>query len=333
MRFREMPASAKGRTCLIVALATITAASLVALAGSKPAEASFPGNNGVVAFASARITPQNPEGDLEIFLYVPGSGTVSQLTSNNEIDAGPTWSPDGTKLAFTSSRDSNPGFNFEVYTMNADGSNQTRLTNSSSTDEHPAWSPDGTKIAFASQRDGNPEIYKMNSDGSNQVRLTNSSALDWEPDWSPNGKKIAFVSTRNANGYPEIYKMKPRPEGRENRPLRLTNNEAYDYSPDWSPDGTKLAFTSSRDGNSEVYKMNADGSGQTNFTNHLAEDFDPIWSPDGTQIAFASNRPGDFESLPGNDEIYAINALDGSGPITNLTNNVARDINPAWQPT
>jgi Tol biopolymer transport system component len=282
MRFRAIPASAKWRGVLSLAVAAVIAASLMVLvAATRPAEAAFPGNNGVIAFSSSRITPENPEGDLEIFLYVPGSGTLSQLTSNNEIDAEPTWSADGTKIAFTSSRDSSPaGFNFEVYTMNADGSNQIRLTNSSSTDEHPAWSPDGTKIVFESQRNnGNPEVYKMNADGSDQTRLTYNSAYDTQPAWSPNGKKLAFVSSRKGNGYPEVYKMKPRPEGRNNRPVRLTNNAAYDYSPDWSPDGTKLAFWTNRDGNFEVYTMNSDGTVPIKLTNNVARDIHPYWQP------------------------------------------------------
>jgi Tol biopolymer transport system component len=313
---------------LILALA----AALAVLSGeARQAKAAFPGNNGAVVFASTLKTAQNPEGDPEIFVTRPGSGTVSQLTFNDAIDSEPSWSADGTTIVFTSSRDSNPYVNFEVYKMNADGTNQTRLTNSPGFDEHPAFSPDGTGIAFESSRDGDPEIYKMNAGGTNQTRLTNSPGFDMQPVWSPNGKNLAFVSDRVV-GTTEIYKMKPRPEGKQNRPLRLTNNDAYDYSPDWSPDGTKIAFQSNQDGNWEIYTMNADGTGQTNFTNNPAEDRDPVWSPDGKRIAFSSNRPPDFDSQPVNFEIYTIDALDGSAPITNLTYNAAEDSRPDWQP-
>ena len=85
----------------------------------------------------------------------------------------------------------------------------------------------------------------------------------------------------------------------------------------------KIAFMSTRDGNSEVYVMNANGSGPTNLTNNPAYDNSPAWSPDGSRIAFSSNRDD-------NEEIYVMNA-DGTGVIR-LTNNPAYDFTAAWSP-
>ena len=104
----------------------------------------------------------------------------TRLTNNPEEDYYPAWSPDGSKIAFTSGRDGK----WEVYVMNADGSGQTRLTNNPALDYYPAWSPDGSKIAFTSDRDGNHEIYVMNADGSELTRLTNNPASDQFADWS-----------------------------------------------------------------------------------------------------------------------------------------------------
>ena len=81
---------------------------------------------------------------------------MARLTNHSETDGTPAWSPDGTRIAFTSDRD---GDNDEIYVMNADGSGVTRLTNHSASDWMPTWSPDGARIAFASQRDGDFEIY------------------------------------------------------------------------------------------------------------------------------------------------------------------------------
>tara|TARA_B100000686_G_scaffold62935_1_gene67541 strand:- start:827 stop:1174 length:348 start_codon:yes stop_codon:yes gene_type:complete len=101
-----------------------------------------------------------------------------QLTSNNSNNWDPTWSPDGKKIAFTSTRDGN----WEIYIMNPDGSDQVNLTMSNSTNEgNPAWSPDSKKILFSSFRNDNWDIFIMNADGSSQSNVTNHPANDREP--------------------------------------------------------------------------------------------------------------------------------------------------------
>ena len=94
---------------------------------------------------------------------------------------------------------------------------------------------------------------------------------------------------------------------------RLTYNDALDQTPVWSPDGERIAFVSGGNLNSDIYVMNADGSGITRLTHNKADDLSdwslsPAWSPDGERIAFYSGR-----------DIYVMNA-DGSG-ITRLTHN------------
>ena len=71
---------------------------------------------------------------------------LTQRTDDAADDGAPAWSPDGTQVAFHSSRDGN----YEIYVMNADGTGITRLTDNPADDGAPAWSPDGTSIAFAS---------------------------------------------------------------------------------------------------------------------------------------------------------------------------------------
>jgi WD40 repeat protein len=107
-----------------------------------------------------------------------GSSPI-RLTNNLALDYEPSFSPDGSKIAFASTRDGN----FQIYVMNADGSNQINLSNNLASERHPSFSPDGSKIAFVSNRDGNNEIYVMNADGSNQIRLTDNPASDFYPGW------------------------------------------------------------------------------------------------------------------------------------------------------
>ena len=93
---------------------------------------------------------------------------LTRLTYNGGY--GPTFSPDGTKIAFYSERDGNR----EIYTMTAYGEGLTLLTENSAHDRWPTWSPDGNYIAFASDRDGNHEIYVMDADGTDQMTFTKS---------------------------------------------------------------------------------------------------------------------------------------------------------------
>ena len=173
-------------------------------------------------------------------------GNPMALTTSSSTDWFPTWSPDGTRIAFSSERDGNP----ELYVMNRDGTNDVRLTEQPGNDIVPKWSPDGSKIAFTSERDGDFEVYVMNTDGSNQVNLTNSSlSNDRWPTWSPDGSRIAFESNRDGDW--EIYMMNADGSG----VVRLTDSPGTNWQPSWSPDGTKILFTSDRAGNLDIYSM------------------------------------------------------------------------------
>ena len=125
---------------------------------------------------------------------------VIRLTHDNFFESRPTWSPDGTRIAFSSFR-FDVG-NSELYAMDADGNNLTRLAKHEWHDVLPSWSPDGRKIAFGSYRDGgfnDPEhIFVMNADGTGRRNLTGDTGLTNNrfPTWSPDGRKIAFQSQR-----------------------------------------------------------------------------------------------------------------------------------------
>jgi len=175
-------------------------------------------------------------------------------------------------------------------------------------------------IVFTSARAGAPgynEIYRMNQDGSGLVRLTNSPGYDAEPALSRDGSKIAFVSFREGTYCCGIYVMNAADGGGL---VHLPPGRA----PAWSPDGSKIAFTRYGANASDIYVMNADGSGIVQLTNTPGNDDQPAWSPDGSKIAFSSTRDG-------NHEIYVMNATDGSG-LVRLTNDPLWDDHPAWSP-
>jgi len=270
-----------------------------------------------IAFASSYI----------VGIYVMsanGADAARLISSPTSTEYGnPAWSPDGTRIAFQSTRDGNE----ELYIMAADGTGVTRLTNNAVFDGEPAWSPDGTKIAFQSTRDGNAQIYVMNPDGTGVTRLTNDPAAAADPAWSPDGTKIAFASNRDGNF--EIYVMNADGSGA----TRLTTNPALDGRPSWSPDGTRIAFQSDRDGNAQIYVMNADGSGVTRLSNNSDGDFQPVWSPDGSRIGFTKIVQNNCDPYYGCDSfssVWVMNA-DGSAVTQLLGTGTGLDSDPAWR--
>jgi Tol biopolymer transport system component len=275
--------------------------------GVAPAHAAFLGANGRIAFTSDR------DGNREIYVMNADGTGQTRLTNDPASDSDPAWSPDGTKIAFVSSRDAG---DFEIYKMNADGTGQTRLTNEQFLDADPAWSPDGTKIAFTSRRDGSNQIYLMNADGTSPLRLTNNGASEGFPAWSPDGSKIAFQTSRDGNW--EIYKMNPDGTGQVN----LTNAPASeDITPTWSPDGKEIGFATNRvpGDQHDIWKMNADGSSQVSVIALSSDEQFPAAAPGGGGNGLAmSNADGD-------NEIYSLI------PNVPLTSNTADDSTPDWQ--
>ena len=268
-------------------------------------------------------------GDTEIYVMEADGSSPTRLTFSEEDDYSPTWSPDGSRIAFVSNRDRRPEYVPEIYVMDTDGSNQTRLTFNEASS--PAWSPDGSRIAFVSDRDGNSKIYVMDADGSNVTRLTFHEGDDVDPAWSPDGSRIAFASNRHGldNGLDkQIYVM----DTDGSNIIRLTFRQVEQgkveqgekEEPAWSPDGSRIAFVSSETGNVDIYLMNPDGSNITRVTFNEAIDWFPTWSPDGSRIAFASDRDGP------SGEIYVMDA-DGSN-VTRLTFSEKPAFAPAWSP-
>ena len=275
---------------------------------------------GPILFASLR-----DGSSFEIYVAYPDTVNPVRLTHNGWDDIDPSWSPDGSRIAFVSDRDGN----YEIYTMNADTTNLTRVTDNPGMDRHPVWSPDGSRIALESQRNRNAEIYVMSASGADTTNVSNDPGWDVWPTWSPDGSKIAFSSTRNNET--DIYTMNA--DGTNQ--TRITNTRFWAsvapaprvitwsaICPDWSPEVDKIAFTVT-DGTfaSAIYVTGA--AGFTPLTDLQSINVSPTWEPNSERMAFVSNRDG-------NPEIYVINA-DGSRPIR-LTTSPQSDDHPDWGP-
>jgi WD40 repeat protein len=231
----------------------------------------------------------------------------------------PSWSPDGTKLAFdVQSKSENGDTEIYVATIHgSNGSNVSKLTTTAGWNFLPAWSPDGSRIAYVHTSGPNHDIWLMNADGSNPVRLTHDPNFDLNPTWSPDGSKLAFESNRT--GSPEIYVM----DADGSHVSRLTNTPGFDGSPAWSPDGRQIAFVSDRDGPG-IYLMSTDGSDVRKVVeSEQVGPAEPEWSPDGARLAYSSS--------PGPEMGVAIYVIDLASGETQALTDLGDICCPSWR--
>jgi len=170
------------------------------------------------------------------------------------MNTGASFSPDGSQIALTLSKDGNP----EIYIIKAsDGTVVRRITNNKAIDTSPAWSPDGSRIAFVSDREGGPQIFVVSASGGEAKRLSFNGSYNTTPTWSPKkGANIIAYTTRDGGTY-DIVTL----DLDSKKMVRVTQNEGSNEEPSFSPNGRVIAFARSG-GGSGVYIANADGTGK-----------------------------------------------------------------------
>jgi Tol biopolymer transport system component len=341
---------------VVVLLATVVLLSLLVGAGAAGSARTVK-KNGKFSFAGLNETiwVMNANGS--------GKKALTRHVASDNLpgleDSEPEWSPNGTTILFTRSRQA-PGAvrtTREIWVMNANGSNQTRLTRAKTNDYSPSWSPDGKRITFVRDRRlvttarAPGEIYVMKANGTGITRLTestvdtdgNTAIAASEPAWSPDGTKIAYTSQgSDIYEYDGVYAMNADGSGQR----RLSREDLRAAEPTWSPDSSKIAFKSEnldlpsyeRGFVFEIYVMNADGSGLTRLTQndgfspygrpneevHLM----PAWSPDGTKIAFVRYITGKTIDQKSLYDLFVMNA-DGSNQ-TRLARDIIQGVD--WGP-
>ncbi|MGH7657520.1 MAG: hypothetical protein ACREL6_04740, partial [Gemmatimonadales bacterium] len=204
----------------------------------------------------------------------------------------------------------------------------------------PALSPDGSKIAYFSEKDRYfIDLYLADGHtGEVKGRLLKSSfSADYETfrfinsgvAFAPDGRRLVLAAKSGPRDDIVIVDVEKQEEtGRIKVPLDGVT------TPSWSPDGTAIVFTGYEGGYSDLYTVNADGSGLRQLTEGKYAEFHPVWSPDGQSIAFATDRgpDTDFDLLKYGNFKIAIYHLD-SGRIEILDEMFGRNSSPQWSPS
>jgi Tol biopolymer transport system component len=358
-----------------VSAAAVAAIGLT-MAAASPADASFPGANGWIAYESSAT---GAEIDRDIWAArqtIGDAWTTVRLTSDitPRRDRFPAVSPNGTEIAF-SRREPTEADDTELWTMNAidadgDGFGDAlaRRTDNAVSDVHAAWSPNGKKLAYSSSPPETPalqfsDIYviKRCDPSKPPLRLLRDpdTVSNQHPVFSPDGEWIAWAGVYGGTA-PDIDLLITKADG-SGPVIKLTNTPGPvgETHPDFSPDGTRLAFSSNRDKTGDgqphdqdiyvttVFERDIDGnlvltpdSVPTSITDTMTDAVTgaytnerwPAWSPDGNSIAVWSGLGA--ATSPSQRPAIWVFAASGTGEPVRITDPLVNPapLRPDWGP-
>lgn len=225
---------------------------------------------GKIAFVGERT------GKTEIYTSDLFFGELVKWTSDGKQVMGPRWSPDGSKIVYTSYRTSFP----DIYQIEFSSRRISLLASFKGTNSGGRFSPDGSRLAMVLSGEGNPEVYVGNASARQLKRLTNSQSVEASPTFSPDGSRVLFTS--DSAGRPQLF-LAPVNGGAMTRVTFGVSN--YCAEPDWSAaDPNKIVFTAGvgKGYQAAVWDL-ASKSGKI-ITKAPTDAIEPVWLADGRHI-------------------------------------------------
>ena len=247
----------------------------------RAADAAVTAVTGLKGFFASRLTfISDYSGKPEVFTSDLFFGEVRQITKDNAQAITPRWSPDGSKILYTSFYKS--GFP-DIFMLDLNSMQRTTFVSFKGTNSGARFSPNGSQVAMVLSGEGNPEIYVSNSQGRGVVRRTHSPSVEASPAWSPDSSRLVFTS--DAAGGPQLYTMPAGGGTMQRLPTSISN---YCAEPDWSVgDPNKIAFTLRIGGGYQigVYDMAKRGAAKQ-VSKAPVDAVEPSWLADGRHLIY-----------------------------------------------
>lgn len=206
----------------------------------------------------------------DIWTVQSSGGSATRITIHPAHDTRPQFSPDGTKIAFSSNRTGG----YDVYVVDASGGRPTRLTFHSAADNVVDWTPDGNRVLFLSSRDGErTAVHDVEVATGATHKITDENYQSYYgAAMSPDGKNLALFRGASAwyrkrykgGGQSDIWLYNPA----DKQYKKLTSYEGQDNWPTWTPDGKGIVFASERSGAVNLWRMSASGGSATQLTKY-----------------------------------------------------------------
>ncbi|MBD9526474.1 MULTISPECIES: Tol-Pal system beta propeller repeat protein TolB [Paracoccus] len=207
---------------------------------------------------------------------------IKYLTDDSTLVLKPRFSPDGSRLLYTSYASGFP----QAMMMDVNSLGARALAGEQGTMSFaPRFSPDGRWIVYSLEKNGNTDIFQMDAASGAQRALTNAPSIETSPSFSPDGRQIVFESDRS--GVPQLYIMSA--SGGE--PKRISFGDGRYGTPVWSPRGDMIAFTRQVGGKFHIGVMRTDGSEEKMLTESFLDE-GPSWAPNGRVVMFTRVTPG-----------------------------------------